>query len=68
MRYITKLTGKELRAIRVRAEMDYEELAAELGISAASVRYMEQGNMKIRRTTAMSVRYFEAHYLGGPES
>lgn len=67
-RYATQLTAGDVRRIRARAEMTREEFAEELGLTPQTVGRMESGKHTIRRVTAMAVRFFELHYLGGPES
>lgn len=68
MRYITKMTGVEMRRIRRRAEMSRGEFADEFDLSDSSIGMMENGKTPVRKVTAMAVRYFENKYLGGPEN
>ena len=51
------MTGKNLRRIRQRLEMTQSEMAICIGMRKNSVARMERGEMPIRKTTVMAVRY-----------
>ncbi len=51
------MTGKNLRRIRQRLEMTQSEMAISIGMRKNSVARMERGEMPIRKTTVMAVRY-----------
>ncbi len=51
------MTGKNLRRIRQRLEMTQSEMGIAIGMRKNSVARMERGEMPIRKTTVMAVRY-----------
>ena len=51
------MTGKNLRRIRQRLEMTQSKMGIAIGMRKNSVARMERGEMPIRKTTVMAVKY-----------
>ncbi len=51
------MTGKNLRRIRQRLEMTQTKMGIAIGMRKNTVARMERGEMPIRKTTVMAVRY-----------